>query len=75
MKCQNLLSGKIREKYFKISSAEGFSQNAKRLSVETFKANTMDDPHEFPAKISMSFYWGKNHCFFVCFFFTSKVRI
>ena len=31
MKCQNLFSGKKEEKYFKMSSAENFTQHAKDL--------------------------------------------
>ena len=31
MKCQNLFSGKNKKKYFKMSSAEIFTQSAKRI--------------------------------------------
>ena len=33
MKCQNLFSGKNKKKYFKMSSAENFTHNAKGLEV------------------------------------------
>ena len=33
MKCQNLFSGKIKKKYFKMSSAETFTQHVKYLQT------------------------------------------
>ena len=33
MKCQSLISGKNKKKYFNMSSAENFTQSAKRLVV------------------------------------------
>ena len=34
MKCQILFSGKIRKKYFNMSSVENFSQSAKRMNFQ-----------------------------------------
>ena len=36
MKCQTLFSGKKKEKYFKVSSAEFFTQHAKHLSGKVY---------------------------------------